>query len=161
VQIYISAEEVRCWLVLATDKNYYDRKVFKERLVKDKKFKDLVWAAIQRIVDKGYFYEIDGNQLPLTSDLPREDFFRFIIKDPDGVYSGIAKSYLQGDARLSRDTIVDEMWGCMQDLYPLYDLMSYRLVLPGSQPDVPKSNPAQKYDGLFGGAAKITTKNRR
>jgi hypothetical protein len=151
IQIYISFTEVRLWLVLATDKNYYDRKIFKERLVREKGYKDAIWEAIKNIMDKGYFYEIDGEKLPLVSTLVRENFFKFVLKDKDGVYSGIAKDYAPDDPKIARDVIEDEMWAGIQNLYPLYNLMAYRLT-PSPKP---LQAPSSNYAGLFGGVGKV------
>lgn len=150
IQVYISRHVVRCWLLLATDKNYYDRSEFKKRLARDPGFKDRFWNEIGNICDQGFFYEIDDDRMDLVSGMDRDEFFRFVFRDKGGVYSGIAREYLPEDPRIDGFTnIVEEMKEGFEKLYPLYDMMAYRMIAPKPQKTAPDLS------GLFGGVARV------
>ena len=75
---------------------------------------------------------------------------KFVFRDKGGVYSGIAREYLPDDPRIDGYTnIVDEMKDGFEKLYPLYDMMAYRMSIPKPQKTAPDLS------GLFGGAARV------
>jgi hypothetical protein len=126
IQFYINNRIFRCWLLLATDKNYYDRSEFLRRIVSDNSVKDRLFKLINPLLDKGFIYEIDDEKLPLKSGLTLIQLINFLKKDKEGRYSGIVKEYLPEDKLLSRDSIGKEMIENLKLLYPIYDLMAYR-----------------------------------
>jgi len=125
IQFSINVRAFRCWVLLATDKNYYDRSEFLRRL-RDPVQQQMFFNLMVYIMDKGYFYEIDGVQLPIRSDVTLAKFLRFVNTDRHGVYSGIVKEYQPDDERISQDNIVMEMRHNLDKLYPLYDFMAWR-----------------------------------
>ena len=46
IQFYVNASIFRCWLLLATDKNYYDRSEFLRRLQKNQAERDELYSLV-------------------------------------------------------------------------------------------------------------------
>jgi hypothetical protein len=111
IQFYLNARLFRCWLLLATDKNYYDRSEFLRRLDKNQTERDALYRLVLPLFDKGFLYEVAGEQLPLRSGLSQDRLLRFIKRDRAGVYSGIVKEYQPDDSALDVERIGDEMIG--------------------------------------------------
>lgn len=128
IQFYINKNEFRCWLLLATEKNYYDRSEFLKKLKRDDSEKEKLFRLISPLMGKDFIYEIDDNKLPLTNTLSKDALMRFIKLDKEGAYSGIFKKYLPEDGRLNKDRIGIEMIENLKLLYPLYDFMAYRIL---------------------------------
>lgn len=128
IQVYINAHCVRAWL-LFTDKNYYDRAEFLKRIRKDPTFRSQLEAAIETLMGKDFFYEIDNSMYmldPQIRGVTIADVIDFIKQDRGGVYSGFVKEYQPEDPRISQDNIVGEMQRNLDLLYPLYELMAWR-----------------------------------
>lgn len=148
IQVYITEHALRLWL-LFTDRNLYDKRMFRRRCAQES-FRTLVWERMKGLLGKDFFYEIDGNRLPLDADCSASRFFDFLRTDRDGVYSGIAREYDPQDPRISYLNIVKEMFDGMCLLYPMYDLMAYRQDIPKPQPKV------LPVESLFGGNVRIS-----
>lgn len=125
IQFYLNDKIFRCWLLLATDKNYYDRSEFLRKLAIDNSAKDDLFTLVSPLFDKGFFYEIGNKILPLISGLTKEQLIRFVKKDETGLYSGIVKEYQPADKLLSIDNIAKEMIENLKLLYPIYNFMAY------------------------------------
>ena len=126
IQFYLNNRIFRCWLLLATDKNYYDRSEFLRKIAIDNSAKDKLFQLIVPLFDKGFFYEIDAERLPLKSGVTQMQLIRFIKKDKGGKYSGIVKEYEPEDELLSADKIDIEMIENLKLLYPIYNFIAYR-----------------------------------
>lgn len=126
LQFYINASIFRSWLILATDKNYYDRSEFLRKLSSSQSERDQFYQLIKPLFNKGFYYEIDAKQLKLDSSLSQKELISFVKKDQGGVYSGIVKDYLPDDERISIKNIQSEMIENLKLLYPLYDFMAWR-----------------------------------
>ncbi len=126
IQFYINAKVFRCWLLLATDKNYYDRSEFLKKIREKEKERDKFYLLIKSLFDKKYFYEINGERLDLKSSLLKENLMKFIKKDKHGYYSGIVKEYTPDDMAISESNIIAEMKTNLELLYLLYDFMAWR-----------------------------------
>jgi hypothetical protein len=126
IQFYLNNRIFKCWLLLATDKNYYDRSEFLRKIAIDIAAKDKLFKLIIPLFDKGFFYEIDAEKLPLNSEVTQNQLISFIKKDKDGKYSGIVKEYQPEDELLSIDKIGEEMIENLKLLYPLYNFMAFR-----------------------------------
>ncbi len=59
IQFYINSRCFRCWLLLATDKNYYDRSEFLKRLSQNESDRQRLFQLVTPLLAKGFFYEID------------------------------------------------------------------------------------------------------
>ena len=125
IQFSIHAKAFRCWVLLATDKNYYDRSEFLRRL-RDPVQQQMFFNLLGGIMDQGYFYEVDGAQFPIRSDESLTKLLKFVNTDHHGVYSGIVKEYQPEDPRISNTDIVMEMRHNLDKLYPLYNFMAWR-----------------------------------
>jgi|GEM_PF-6913353 len=126
IQFYINSECLRCWLLLATDKNYYDRSEYLRRLYRSQAERDKLFSLIIRLLNKGFFYEIGDDKLKLKTGLTQDQLFKFIKKDKGGLYSGIVKQYDPADILLNIDNIRNEMTANLELLYPIYDFMAFR-----------------------------------
>ena len=126
IQFYLNNRVFRCWLLLATDKNYYDRSEFLRKIAFDNSAKDKLFQLITPLFDKGFFYEIDADKLPLNTGVTQNQLIRFVKKDKAGKYSGIVKEYQPEDELLSVDKIGVEMIENLKLLYPLYNFMAYK-----------------------------------
>ena len=126
IQFYLTAHIFGCWLLLATDKNYYDRSEFLRRLQKGQAEQNAFFQLVLPLYDKGFFYKIADKQLPLVSGLSQDKLIKFVRKDRAEVYSGIVKEYQPDDPALEVDRIRDEMVKNLELLYPLYDFMAWR-----------------------------------
>lgn len=152
IQFYINDSKFRSWLIL-TDKDSYDRRIFKEKVISenDKSWCQMYWLRLSDIFDNGYFYEIDGERLPLTTSLTWDQFKDFIRKERKDVYSGIVKEYDPNDKSISHINIIKELQQTLLDLYPLYNLTATRLSS--------RLSPAAKrgdLTGLFGGNVRVS-----
>lgn len=125
IQFYINSDCFRCWLLLATDKNYYDRSEYLKKL-RVQSEQDKLFQLITPLLDKGFFYEIDSDILHLRTGLSQNQFIRFVKKDKGGFYSGIVKEYKPDDPLLDVNHIRDEMVKNLELLYPIYDFMVWR-----------------------------------
>jgi len=126
IQFYINQDIFRCWLLLATDKNYYDRSEFLKKLRNNQVEQDRLFNIVLPLFDQGFFYEIDSAMLKLQTGLSKQQFINFVRKDRGGVYSGIVKEYQPNDPLLSIQNIGNEMIHNLTLLYPLYDFMAWR-----------------------------------
>jgi hypothetical protein len=126
IQFYLNSKVFRAWLLLATDKNYYDRSEFLKRLQKNAADKDRLFQLVSPLLGLGFVYEIGDEQLPLARTLTQDKLVRFVRKDRAGSYSGIFKEYQPDDSALDEDQIGDVMIENLKLLYPLYDFMAYR-----------------------------------
>ena len=129
IQFYLNARIFRCWLLLATDKNYYDRSEYLRKIYSDPDFKSRLYSRILSLFDKGFFWEIDRFKLQLNSGLSQSELIKFIKKDKGGFYSGIVKEYQPDSEFLLEDRIRDEMIENLNLLYPIYNLMAYKPTL--------------------------------
>jgi hypothetical protein len=126
IQFYINSDVFRAWLLIATDKNYYDRSEFLRKLYRDPTYRNTFYHHVQNLFDQGYFYEIDNEKLPLVTGMTDEQLFRFVKKDHAGAYSGIVKEYQPNDPLLDVENIRDEMIRNLELLYPIYDFVAWR-----------------------------------
>lgn len=126
IQFYLNAQIFKCWLLLATDKNYYDRSEFIRKITIDSSAKDRLFQLVTPLLDKGFYYEIDADKLQLETGLTQDELIRFVKKDKRGNYSGIVKEYQHDDELLNIENIGPEMIENLKLLYPLYDFMAYR-----------------------------------
>lgn len=126
IQFYINENVFRCWLLLATDKNYYDRSEFLRKLL-NRDEQENFYQLIQPLIGKGFFYEIHDEILHLNEELDKNKLIRFVKKDKHGVYSGIVKEYLPNDEELDERNIALEMQNNLELLYPLYNYMARRV----------------------------------
>jgi len=126
IQFYLNNRIFRCWLLLATDKNYYDRSEYLRKIVINDSAKAKLFQLVTPLFDKGFFYEIDADKLPLKSGVTQNELISFVKKDKAGKYSGIVKEYQPEDELLSVDKIGAEMIENLKLLYPLYNFMAYR-----------------------------------
>lgn len=126
IQFYINKDFFRCWLLLATDKNYYDRSELLRRLYRNKKDQDTFYSLITPLFDKGFFYEIDDDILLLNSGVTKNEFIKFVKKDRAGAYSGIVKEYQPNDIHISVINIGAEMINNLNLLYPIYNFIAWR-----------------------------------
>jgi len=147
IQIYISATVVRCWLLLATDKNYYDRSEYLKRLMKDKDYGDRLWELLQPLLGNEFFYEVNDSKFMLEKDTDRAALMSFIKKDRQGYYSGIVKEYIKSDPRIGLSNIIQEMKNNIELLYPIYDHMAWR-------PRGSVKNSKLDITSMFGGNAR-------
>ena len=116
---------VRMWLI-STDKDYYDRRVFLERIFSKPDEAREFYVLLRQLFGKGYFYEIDGKRHSLEEPVAQEDIMQMLKKCKRGtipIYSGIVKEYSPDDPLISEDNIAEEMWNGIADLYPLYEFM--------------------------------------
>ncbi|MBE2281513.1 MAG: hypothetical protein IAE91_14065 [Ignavibacteriaceae bacterium] len=126
IQFYINDSIFRAWLLLATDKNYYDRSELLRRLSKDRAERTQFFYLVKPLFNKDFFYEIDDRTLPLTSALTEDAFIKFVRSDTPGIYSGIVKEYDPMNMQLEVSNIKTEMVENLNLLYPLYNFMSWR-----------------------------------
>jgi hypothetical protein len=126
IQFYLNREAFRAWLLLATDKNYYDRSEFLKRLEKNAKEKDRLFLLMRPLFGLGFVYEIGADRLPLVRTLTQQSLIKFVRKDRGGLYSGIFKEYRPDDPDLDERRIGDAMIENLKLLYPVYDFMAYR-----------------------------------
>ncbi len=126
IQFYINAECFRCWLLLATDKNYYDRSEYLKRLKQNQSDRQKLFQLILPLLGLDFFYEIDDKKLRLDIGLTQDDLIRFVNKDKAGLYSGIVKEYKPNDPLLDEQTIKGEMEKNLELLYPIYNFMAWR-----------------------------------
>lgn len=126
IQFYINSNVFRAWLLIATDKNYYDRSEFMRKIYRDLTYRNTFYQLVQNIFDKGFFYEIDNEKLPLVTGITEQELIRFVKKDKGGVYSGIVKEYQPNDQLLDITYIGDEMIRNVKLLYPIYDFVAWR-----------------------------------
>jgi hypothetical protein len=126
IQFYINSSCFRCWLLLATDKNYYDRSEYLKRLNRSQSDCQKLFQLLTPLFGKGFVYEIDTATLPLQTGLTQDKLIRFVKKDRGGVYSGIVKQYRPDDSALTIDRIQGEMINNLKLLYPVYDFMAWR-----------------------------------
>jgi hypothetical protein len=126
IQFYLNASVFRCWLLLATDKNYYDRSEFLRRLNADQTERDAFYQLVIPLLGQGFHYHVADDTLPLITGLTQNQLIRFVRHDRGGYYSGIFKEYKPDDPELDRARIGAEMWRNMELLYPLYDFMAWR-----------------------------------
>lgn len=126
IQFYLNDKIFRSWLLLATDKNYYDRSEYLRKIAVSSSAKDRLFQLVIPLFDKGFFYEINKIKLPLISGLTQSRLISFVRKDIGGVYSGIVKEYQPDDELLSIENIRAEMIENLKLLYPIYDFMAYR-----------------------------------
>lgn len=126
IQFYLNNRIFRCWLLLATDKNYYDRSEYLRKIVINNSAKAKLFQLVTPLFDKGFFYEIDADKLPLKSGVTQNELISFVKKDKVGKYSGIVKEYQPEDELLSVDKIGAEMIENLKLLYPLYNFMAYK-----------------------------------
>ena len=125
IQVYINNSIVRCWLLLATDNNIYDRDVYR-RKINDPGYFQKLWDLLQPLLNKEFFYEIGGEAYHLDSSADPQTLLEFVRKDRKGLYSGIVKEYQANDPRISSSNILPEMQNGFELLYPIYDHMAYR-----------------------------------
>ena len=149
IQIYISSSVVRCWLLLATDKNYYDRSEYLKRIIKSEAYRNTLWELCRPLLGKGFFYEIHDQRFPLELGTSMDALMKFIRKDKHGYYSGIVKEYLPDDLRIGHANILQEMQDTIKLLYPIYDHMAWR---PRKSVETPKLD----LTGMFGGNSHVT-----
>jgi hypothetical protein len=126
IQFFINASVFGCWLLLATDKNAYDHSEFLRRLQRNQTDRDALYQLVLPLFDRGFYYRVADERLPLVSGLSKEKLLKFVRKDRAGVYSGIAKEYQPEDPVLAVDRIRDEMIENLRLLYPIYDFMAWR-----------------------------------
>lgn len=126
IQFYINSNIFRAWLLIATDKNYYDRSEFLRKVYRDKTYRTNFFNLVQNLFDKGFFYEIENERFPLISGTTEQELFRFVKKDHAGLYSGIVKEYNPDDQLLDINNIRDEMIQNLKLLYPIYDFVAWR-----------------------------------
>jgi hypothetical protein len=126
IQFYLNNQVFRAWLLLATDKNYYDRSEFLKRLDKSPAAKEELFRLIQPLLDRDFFYEIDGERFNLQSGVTQELLVRFVRRDRPGFYSGIVKEYAPNGPLLDESRIAEEMIKNLGLLYPIYNFMAYR-----------------------------------
>jgi hypothetical protein len=126
IQFYINANVFRCWLLLATDKNYYDRSEFLRKISSRQEERDRLYKLIQPLLGKGFFYEIHDQILELNQNLTQKELINFVRKDRAGIYSGIVKEYKPDDSRLSLNCIGTEMISNLELFFPIYDFMACR-----------------------------------
>jgi hypothetical protein len=126
IQFYIDSEVFRCWLLLATDKSYYDRSEFLRRIAKISTDRNKFYQLVVPLWDKGFYYEIEDKKLPLVKGLTQDELIKFVNKDKGGYYSGIFKEYLHGDIKIESSNIANEMITNLKLLYPIYDFMAWR-----------------------------------
>ncbi len=126
IQFYLNNHAFRAWLLLATDKNYYDRSEFLKRIERNSDDRDRLFQLVRPLLGLGFVYEINGEVLELKPRLPQERLIRFVRRDRPGFYSGIYKEYDPDNSALDDSLIRDEMVRNLQLLYPLYDFMAYR-----------------------------------
>jgi hypothetical protein len=126
IQVLIGHALLRCWFLIATDKNYYDRDEFLKRLRNDKAGRDAFYHLVCPLFDRDFFYEVLPDRLPLRAGLSQDTLVEFVLRDGPGFYSGIVKEYRPDDPALAADRIRDEMFGNFQLLYPLYDFIAWR-----------------------------------
>lgn len=126
IQIFINLYVFRFWLLLATDKNYYDRSEFLRKLLVDENT-EIFYNLIQSLLGKNFFYEIDDQRLYLEKGLEKKTLLKFVKKDRHGIYSGIVKEYTPNDILINEDNILNEIQTNLELLYPLYDFMACRI----------------------------------
>jgi hypothetical protein len=124
IQFYLNSQVFRAWLLLATDKNYYDRSEFLKRLEKDMARRKRFFELVQPLLGKGFFYHIDGDRLSLTRSLTQERLIKFVRKDRAGSYSGIYREYLPRDECLSASRIGKEMIKNLDLLYEFQETLT-------------------------------------
>jgi hypothetical protein len=155
IQVYINDSCVRCWLLLATDKAGYDRPVYRRKLI-DPGYYNRLWALIFPLLNKEFFYEIGEDRYELDSTADPITLREFLKKDREGFYTGIVKEYRPEDPRISTASIVSELVSDFELLYPIYDHMAYRHARSVITDLRTGSGPS--LSGMFGGTARITTK---
>lgn len=126
IQFYINAFVFRAWLLIATDKNYYDRSEFLRQIYRDATYRKSFYQTVVPLLGKGFFYEIDSNRLPLVSGLTEQQLITFVKKDRGGMYSGVVKEYQPDDPLLDVANIQIEMIANLKLLYPIYDFVAWR-----------------------------------
>ena len=134
IQFYLDSSVFRCWLLLATHNNLYDRSDFIDRQLKDSAGKDAFFKLVRPLFDKGFFYELTDvsvepskpRRLQLVSEVSQQKLIKFVKEDREGFYSGIAKEYRPDDPALDVTRIGDEMITNLKLLWPLYDFMAWR-----------------------------------
>ncbi len=126
IQFYLNADVFRAWLLIATDKNYYDRSEFLRRIYREASYRHSVYRAVVPLLGRGFCYEVDSDKLQLVSNLTENQLVSFIKKDHGGAYSGIVKEYLPNDPNLQTGRIGPEMVENLKLLYPVYDLIAWR-----------------------------------
>ena len=133
IQFYLNCEVFRAWLLLATDKNYYDRSEFLKRIERIPSDRDRLFQLVRPLLGLGFVYEIGEEVLELKPRLTQDRLIRFVRRDRPGLYSGIYKEYDPDNPALDQIRIRDEMIKNLTLLYPLYDFMAYRF---GTKPTV-------------------------
>jgi len=126
IQFYLNASVFRAWLLFATDKNYYDRSEFLRKIHRDPAYRSTFYNLVVPLFDKGFFYEIHTDKLPLVSGLTEQQLISFVKKDRGGLYSGIVKEYEPDNPLLDTATIQTEMIENLKLLYPIYDFVAWR-----------------------------------
>lgn len=126
IQFYLNEFVFRAWLLIATDKNYYDRSEFLKNIYKDASYRASFYGLVVSLFDKGFFYEVDADRLPLVSGLTEQRLISFVKKDRGGLYSGIVKEYQPDDPLLDSSRIQAEMINNLKLLYPIYDFVAWR-----------------------------------
>ncbi len=126
IQFFLNSHVFRAWLLIATDKNYYDRSEFLRKIYREEAYRSLLYKHISPLFDEGFFYEIDSDRMPLVSDLTEQQLISFVKKDHGGIYSGIVKEYQPDDPLLNKENIKNEMARNLKLLYPLYNFIAWR-----------------------------------
>jgi len=126
IQFYLNSRMFRCWLLLATDKNYYDRSEYLRRLDRDPAKRTALYQLIVPLFDQGFFYEVGERKLDLTTGVSQDQLLRFVRSDRPGLYSGIVKEYAPDDPLLDEGRIGPAMIRNLRLLYPIYDFMAWR-----------------------------------
>lgn len=126
IQFYINSSVFRAWLLIATDKNYYDRSEFLRYFYNNSLYRESYWKLVSTLFDKGFVYDIGGYTLPLVSSLTKKELFSFIKRDRSGLYSGIYKEYNMNNEKIFYSNIQNEMINNLKLLYPLYDFVAWR-----------------------------------
>ena len=144
IQFYMNYNYFGVWL-LYTDKDIYDKRMFLDKL-KDPVFETAYWNRVTLLFDKGFNYVINDDEMPLVTGLKRGDLFDFIRKSRHVCYSGVRKTYKKDSPDIYIENIVSKMQENLELLYPLYDMMAHRQLVPVVGPDVSK---------LFGGNARV------
>ena len=126
IQFYLNSDVFRAWLLLATDKNYYDRSEFLKRIERSTNERDRLFQLVRPLFGRGFTYRIEEEELQLRRNLTQDRLIRFVRRDRPGFYSGIYKEYDPSDSALDESRIRDEMIENLTLLYPLYDFMAYR-----------------------------------
>jgi hypothetical protein len=129
IQFYLSFTYFGVWLVY-TDKNRYDKSEFLKNLRTVPIFEATYWNRLQPLLNQGFCYVVDDEELPLNSNLDRERLFKFIRSSYGEGYSGIRKKYEPDAFQIGVENIIKEMQMNLILLYPLYELMAHRQQIP-------------------------------